>query len=128
GLEAQAGKWNLDRLKDTGVRVPIRAPYPIEKTEVIDPHTVRVTLTRPSSPFISALSWTTAGLVSPASAEQHGNSYKNIVEPVGTGPYVFKARARGENMTVVRNDKYWGEKPYYDTVVFRIVPEEATRE
>ncbi len=127
-FDARAVKWNLDRLKDPSVRVPIRAPYPIEKVDVVDPHTVRVTLTRPSSPFISALSWSTSGLVSPASAEQHGNSYKNIVYLVGTGPYLFKERVRSESMTVTRNDKYWGQKPYYGTVTFRIVPEEATRE
>ncbi len=127
-FDAKAVKWNLDRLKDPGVRVPIRAPYPIEKTDAVDVSTVRVTLTRPSAPFISALSWTTAGIISPASVDKQGNDYKNIVHPVGTGPYVFKERKRGESITVTKYDKYWGKKPYYDTVLFRIVPEEATRE
>jgi peptide/nickel transport system substrate-binding protein len=49
-LDAKAVKWNLDRLKDTSVRVPIRAPYPIKEVEAVDASTVRVTLTRPSAP------------------------------------------------------------------------------
>jgi peptide/nickel transport system substrate-binding protein len=127
-FNAQAVKWNLDRLKDPAVRVPIRAPYPIDKVEAVDASTLKVTLTRPSAPFVSALSWTTAGIVSPASADKHGNEYKNIVHPTGTGPYVFKERKKGESLTVTRYANYWGRKPYYDTVLFRIVPEAATRE
>jgi peptide/nickel transport system substrate-binding protein len=127
-LDAQAVKWNLDRLKDPAVRVPIRAPYPIKDVEAVDASTVRVILSRPSAPFVSALSWTTSGIVSPASVDKHGNNYKTIVHPVGTGPYVFKERKKGESVTVTLHDRYWGKKPYYDTVVFRIVPEAATRE
>ena len=127
-FDAKAVKWNLDRLKDPGVRVPIRAPFPIKEVDAVDASTVKVTLTRPSSPFVNALTWTTAGIISPASADKQGNEYKNIVYPVGTGPYVFKERKKGESITVTKYDKYWGKKPHYDTVLFRIVPEAATRE
>jgi peptide/nickel transport system substrate-binding protein len=127
-LDAQAVKWNLDRLKDPNVRVPIRAPYPIKEVTAVDAATVRVTLQRPSAPFVSALTWTTAGIVSPAAADKHGNEYKNLVHPVGTGPYVFKERRKGESLTVTLYERYWGRKPHYDTVLFRIVPEAATRE
>ena len=126
-FDAKAVKWNLDRLKDTQVRVPIRAPFPIKEAEAVDASTIKQTLTRPSAPFISA-SWTTSAQVSPASIDKQGNEYKNIVHTVGTGPYVFKERKKGESFTVTLNDKYWGKKPTYDTVVFRIVPEAATRE
>ncbi|RMF85824.1 MAG: ABC transporter substrate-binding protein [Nitrospinota bacterium] len=127
-FDAQAVKWNFDRLKDPTVRVPIRAPYPIEQTEIVDASTVRVTLKRPFVPFISALSWTTAGLVSPGSVNKKGNSYKNYTHIVGTGPYRFESRKKGERISMTRFEGYWGPKPYYDRVVFRIVPEAATRE
>ncbi len=127
-FDAQAVKWNFDRLKDPAIRVPIRAPFPIKETEVVDSSTVRVILSRPSSPFVSALSWTTSALVSPTSVDKQGNEYKTIVHPVGTGPYAFKERKKSESLTVTLNEKYWGKKPTYDTVVFRIVPEAATRE
>ena len=127
-FDAKAVKWNFDRLKDPALRVPIRAPFPIKDTDVVDASTVKVTLTRPSAPFINALSWITSAMVSPASADKDGNEYKNIVHTVGTGPYVYKDRKKGESFTVGINEKYWGKKPTYDTVVFRIVPEAATRE
>ena len=127
-FDAAAVKWNFERLKDPEVRVPVRAPYPIELAEVVDDHTVRVSLKRPYVPFVSALSWTTAGISSPASADKHGNTYKNYTHLVGTGPYVFQERQKGQKITVSKYDKYWGKKPHYDEVDFRIVPEPATRE
>jgi peptide/nickel transport system substrate-binding protein len=127
-FDASAVKWNLDRIKDPTVRVPQRAAYPLKEIEVVDATTVRITLQRPSASFIMALSSTAAGMVSPPSADQHGNEYKNMQYPVGTGPYVFKERKKGESITVTLYDKYWGKKPTYDTVVFRVVPEATTRE
>ncbi len=127
-LDARAVKWNLDRLADPGVRVPQRSYYPIEKVEALDPQTVRVTLEHPYAPFVGALSWNTAGIVSPASANKQGNEYRNYSHTVGTGPYVLKERRKGETITMARFDEYWGRKPHYDSVVFRIVPEAATRE
>ena len=127
-FNAAAVKWNFDRLKDPEVRVPVRAPYPIAHTEVVDDTTVRVTLKQPAVPFISALSWVTAGIVSPAAVDKHDNTYKNYSHIVGTGPYTFSERKKGEKITVSKFDGYWGRKPYYDAVDFRIVPEAATRE
>lgn len=127
-FDAAAVKWNFDRLKDPEVRVPGRASYPVEQTEVLDASTVRVTLKRPYVPFISALSVSVVGMLSPAAVEQHGNSYKNYTHLVGTGPYVFQERKKGEKITVTKSATYWGRKPHYDQVIFRIVPEAATRE
>src|SRR5215467_13299007 len=127
-FNAAAVKWNFDRLKDPEVRVPGRASYPIAQTDVVDDTTVRVMLKRPYIPFISALSSGTAGMLSPTSAEQHGNTYKNYPYIVGTGPYAFQERKKGEKITVSKYTDYWGRKPHYDQVVFRIVPEAATRE
>ena len=127
-FDAKAVKWTFDRLKDPAIRVPVRGSLPLKEIEALDAATVRVTLSRPSAPFIAALSQTTTGILSPAAADKNGNEYKNVVQTVGTGPYTFKERKKGESFTVTAFDRYWGKKPTYDTVVFRIVPEAATRE
>jgi len=41
---------------------------------------------------------------------------------------LFQERKKGEKITVTKYADYWGRKPHYDQVVFRIVPEAATRE
>jgi peptide/nickel transport system substrate-binding protein len=128
-FDAKAVKWNLDRVIDPNVKVPIRNPYAaIEKTEAADPQTVKVTLKHPYAPFLAGLSWTTSAMVSPAGAEKSGNEYKNYPNIVGTGPYTLAERKKGESITLQRHAGYWGRKPFYDTVVVRIVPEAATRE
>ncbi|HWK95488.1 MAG TPA: ABC transporter substrate-binding protein [Pseudolabrys sp.] len=48
--------------------------------------------------------------------------------PVGTGPFKFEKWERGNYISVVRNDDYWGEKPAnLDRIVFRILPNAAGR-
>ena len=128
-MDAEAVKWNLDRILDPDVQVAIRGPFTaIEEVEVVDEYTIKLHLSQPFAPMISAFSLGTASIVSPASVDLEGNSYENIAQPVGTGPYIFKERVKGERIVVTRNENYWGEQPYYDEVVFRIVPEAATRE
>ncbi|MQA96743.1 MAG: ABC transporter substrate-binding protein [Streptosporangiales bacterium] len=128
-LDAEAVKYNLDRLLDTDVEVPQRAAYTvIDNVEVVDDSTVRLNLSNPSPALPSALSASTAGIISPTSAEKRGNSYKNITHPVGTGPYTFQSFRSGDRVVFQRYDAYWGRKPHYRRVVFRLTPEAATRE
>lgn len=51
--------------------------------------------------------------------------------PVGTGPYKFESYEAGNQFTLVRNETYtWGSPkgtPIADRVIFRFVPEAATR-
>jgi len=101
---------------------------PIEKTDVVDPLTVRITLKHPYAAFLGALSSTTSGLLSPASAVAPGNDYKSYVHIVGTGPYTLAERRKGESLTFARYPAYWGRPTSYESVVVRIVPEAATRE
>ncbi len=128
-FNAEAAKFNIERMLDPDLRVPIRAPFTsIESVEAVDEYTIRLHMKEPFPPLVSAFALTTAGMISPASVEKYGNSYKSIVHPVGTGPYVFKERVKGDHITVEKFADYWGEKPYYDVVKFQIVPEAATRE
>ncbi|MGH3343837.1 MAG: ABC transporter substrate-binding protein [Carbonactinosporaceae bacterium] len=128
-LDAEAVKFNLERLLDPKVEVPQRAPYTsIESVETTGDMSVRLDLSRPDPALPSALSASTAGLVSPASVEKEGNSYKNIVHPVGTGPYSFVKYQKGDRVVFEKYGDYWGRKPHFEQVAFRIVPEAATRE
>jgi peptide/nickel transport system substrate-binding protein len=41
--------------------------------------------------------------------------------PVGTGPYKFEKWDSGKEIVVVRNEDYWGPKPYLDKVILRFI-------
>ena len=128
-LTAEVAKWNLDRLRDPSVNVPRRGVYTvIDDVEVLGELSLRLHLANPYPALDGALTQSTAALISPASVDAEGNSYTNITRPVGTGPYTFTSRSFGERIEVARYDGYWGEVPYYERVIFQIVPEATTRE
>ena len=128
-LDAAAVKASLDRILDPDNTVPLRGVLAgIQKVDVVDPSTVKLTLKTPSTIILPALTLTTAAILSPATIDKAGPGYKKLNNPVGSGPYIFKEYAKGSQVVVTKNPNYWGKKPYYDTVTFRIVPEAATRE
>ena len=128
-LNAAAVKANLDRLLDPDIKVTQRSSFlAIKSVEAVDATTVKITLKNTYPPLLLALSQTTIAILSPASIDKAGPNYKNVTQPVGTGPYVFKEYTKSSQVVVTKNANYWGKKPYYDTVTVRIVPEAATRE
>ncbi|APO76965.1 dipeptide/oligopeptide ABC transporter substrate-binding protein (plasmid) [Rhizobium etli 8C-3] len=47
--------------------------------------------------------------------------------PVGTGPYRFESWSSGESLRLARNDDYWGGKPAWLKVTFRVIENPAAR-
>jgi len=126
-FDAEAVKLSWDRLLNPQIRMPSRSPMElVEAVTVVNPATVRFQLKNAFPPFVAAMTATRYGVVSPNHAKGFPTTYNQ--QPVGTGPYQYKSRTKGAEVVVVRNEKYWGPKPYYATVQFRIVPEAATRE
>jgi peptide/nickel transport system substrate-binding protein len=128
-LDAEAVKLSLERFLNPQLKVPLRAPFDanlVEAVVAVDPSTLRIQLRDSFRLFLHKLAGTEMGIVSPAHAHAYPDTYNE--EPAGTGPYRFKERRRGESVVLERFDNYWGRKPYYPQVQFRIVPEVATRE
>ncbi len=96
----------------------------IAKAEVSGANTVRITTNGPYPALMAQL--VKLSIVPKHVVEAVGKDAFNL-KPVGSGPYVFQEWQRGVAVTVVRNDKYWGTKGPFPTVVFRAVPDAATR-
>lgn len=47
-------------------------------------------------------------------------------KPIGTGPFKFVEHIKGVNVTLERNDDYWGDVAYLDKVIFSIIPDANT--
>ncbi|MBV9899192.1 MAG: ABC transporter substrate-binding protein [Chloroflexi bacterium] len=128
-LDAEATAISLQRFLDPNLRVPMRAPFDanlIDGVTPTDPHTLRITLKDRSRLFLQKLAATELGIVSPAHARAFPDGFND--EPVGTGPYRFKERRKGESVVLERFDRYWGQRATFPAIQFRIVPEVATRE
>ncbi|MBM3114898.1 ABC transporter substrate-binding protein [Jeongeupia naejangsanensis] len=99
---------------------------PIVAKQVVDRYTVRLKTATPYGPL--PLDVNSIFIVSKKAAQnatpEDFNSGKALI---GTGPFKFASFKRGEAIELVRNPQYWGEKPAWDKVTFRILTSDAPR-
>ena len=109
--------------------------------EATDENTVVLRITKPSSSILGALSLTSFAIASPKALQEFGADQGRVDDegvfhptgtfgtehPIGTGPFMFESWTRGDRLTVVRYEDYWGEKAKLDTLVFRPIPDNAAR-
>jgi peptide/nickel transport system substrate-binding protein len=127
-FNADAVKFSIDRLlnKDTTKARPDVMTV-ITKTTAQDATHVVFTLKQAYPAFPAAMSQPMAGIVSPASVTQDGNTAQKITHPVGTGPFSFVEQVTSDHLTLAANPTYWGGAPKYGKQVWRVVPEATTR-
>ena len=121
-FNAEAVKYNLDRYqKEDSVRST--EVENIESVEAVDPMTVRVTLSEPFAPFLAVLTDRAGIIASPKAIKESGGRISN--NPVGTGPFKFVERVRGDHITVEKNPDYWREGlPKIDKILYRGITDE----
>lgn len=134
-FNAEAVNFNIKRLTDenfeyydkVGAGRTFRTWKFFDSSEIVDEYTININLSMPFSEFPRMLAQINSlHIVSPTAIIEKGND--SIGEnPVGTGPFKFSERKRGENITLVRNEEYWGEKALLDKVIFRPLSDPASR-
>lgn len=115
-FDAEDVKFSLERITAEGSANAQQALYAtISGVEVVDPETVRLTLSRPTGDLIYNLAWGDAVIVAPESADT------NRTRPIGTGAFKFDDRVEGDRITLVRNPDYWGTPARLERVTFRFI-------
>ena len=67
-------------------------------------------------------------IVSKKAASGAGNAdFDNGKAAIGTGPFKLVSFQRGDRIELARNDAYWGAKPAWDKVTFRMMSNDAAR-
>lgn len=97
--------------------------------KVIDDYTVQYNFKKPFLEFLRQIPNSgnaASGFFSPAALEKYGQDGLSD-HPVGTGPFVFDERKRGDHTTLKRNESYWGAKPYLDKVIFKPIQNDQSR-
>ena len=134
-FNADAVKYNFDRIKDPATKAANASALlqAYDSSEVLSEYEVKINLVHPSTSFLTNLSQSLLGIVSPTAAKQYGEEFgKN---PVGTGLFKFESWQENAEIKLAKNEAYnWGPvnvdnrgPSYLDRVTFKIVPEEATR-
>jgi ABC-type transport system substrate-binding protein len=126
-FNAAAVKANLERVLNPDTKAVLRLYIDmISEVRAPDDDTVVIVTKAPYIPLHSHLAvYGATSMISPAALEK-GNDFL-AANAVGTGPFMVKEWKKGESITLVRNDDYWGEKARLDEVVFKVVPETAAR-
>src|SRR5690349_6409067 len=96
----------------------------IKSIEVVDDLTARFKTDGPYPLFVERL--TAQVMQSEKVIKEKGHEWMQD-NPVGTGPYKLVRWQKKQEHLLVRNDDYWGAKPYYKYVRVRIIPEQATQ-
>jgi peptide/nickel transport system substrate-binding protein len=101
----------------------------IKDIKIISPYKIQLAFKEPYHSFIrldASITMGSGGIVSPEAVKKYGN--EGIANhPVGTGPFVFVERVRGEKIVLKRNPDYWGDKAKVERVIFRPMEEAASR-
>ncbi|WP_102226308.1 ABC transporter substrate-binding protein [Acidimangrovimonas sediminis] len=115
-FSAKDVKFSLDRARakeSTNAQKPLFAQ--ISDVAVVDPETVKITLSEPVGAFAANMAWGDAQIVSEASIKDEAT------HPVGTGPFMFKDWVKGDKIDLAAYPGYWGEKPKLHGVTFKFI-------
>jgi peptide/nickel transport system substrate-binding protein len=115
-------------------------PSLYESCEATDESTAVIRITQVTSRFPAALTLPSFSMQSPAALEEYdannlGGSEDGLTypayaleHPTGTGPFRFESWDRGNGeVTIVRNEDYWGDPAGVDEIIFRTISDGNTR-
>ncbi len=116
--------WQMDKLKDV---------------EVIDPMTVKMTLTEPDGDWLAIISGQNGAVLDSKLAKEHGATDSATADKddkaeewlnqnsAGSGPFILKGWIRSTGITLERNPSYWGKAANVAKVDIRDVTSPATQ-
>lgn len=126
--------FTVETYVDEKNQISSRAGYDkITDSEAIDEKTVKFTFSEPYAGWKDLFCTCTPVLPKHAIEGENFNKIWNKCicdgdgNPIGNGPFLFDSYEPGSELTLVRNDNYWGDHTaYLDSVVFRFLPETNT--
>jgi peptide/nickel transport system substrate-binding protein len=106
-------KFSIDRVK-TAWTISLKSKMDVvDRVEATSPTHAKVTLKRPSNNWLFDMTTRVGAMFSQSGVADLANT------PVGTGPYVFASRKRGDSIVLKVSPRYWGRKPVYTTVYLK---------
>jgi len=124
-FNAQAVAAHIKRIQDPQNASPNKSLWDhIKDAKVVDDATVQLVTAKPFGPMLNYLAHGSGGVESPTAVAK-GADFQQ--KPAGTGAYKVSAFNTGNDLTLVRNDEYFGGKAPLDKIVMRSVPETGSR-
>jgi peptide/nickel transport system substrate-binding protein len=127
-LTAEDVVFSLDRVPTIPNSPGLFSPYTkaIISKQIVDPYTIRFKYATPYPLAPNDLS--TIYIVSKKAATGATTEDFNTGKAtIGSGPYKFVRYVNGDRVELARNELYWGDKPAFDKVTFKIIKNPAAR-
>jgi peptide/nickel transport system substrate-binding protein len=110
---AEDAKFSIEQVQKDWTISLKSAMDVVEKVEAPSPTELVVTLEQPSNDWLYRMTTRIGAMFDEKGVSDLAN------DPVGTGPYDVSDFTRGDSITLTRNDDYWGEAPYFETVTLQ---------
>ena len=130
-MTAEDVKYSLDRVTNPETQSPgagffgaiagfeNAGPGGLSGVEVIDPLTVKITLSRPDATFLHVMALNFASVVPKEAVDEAGADFGK--KPVGTGAYKLAEWTLGQRLVFEKNADYWRPGvPFLDSIVFEV--------
>ena len=115
-MDAEDVKFTFDRiLADDSANAQKALYAAISSVEVLDPLTVRMTLSEPNGNMLFNLAWGDAVIVAPESIDGIKQN------PIGTGAFKFAEWVQSDRIELQRNDAYWGTAAPLKAATFKFI-------
>jgi len=121
---AEDVKFTLELLQDPDFPAMSRNGHELVRDiKVVSPTELTWRMERFFAPYFAILAWTfivpkhVLGKVT----DHRDPSFSN--HPIGTGPFKWGERRPGDYVRIDANEKYFGEGPYVERVIFKYIPE-----
>ena len=124
--------YTLEHLRDSGRTASMVACVDFDKTTCPDDYTIILAMTTYDAGFYDVMA--NCYLMDRETCEgfEAAGSWSWLI---GTGPYQLKGDGVNDTSgweesvqyTLVRNENYWGDAPYYDEIIIKFYSEESTR-
>jgi peptide/nickel transport system substrate-binding protein len=119
-FNAEAVDFSLKRVIEEGSMLK---EVPIKSIEVENEYTFVITIEEPFAPLASYLSKGDTAPFSKNSLNEKGE----IEKLIGTGPYKFDSWVPNQEVTLIKNEQYWGKVPQIHKVIYKGIPEATTQ-
>ena len=125
-INSEAVKFSFERIMSDALKSPHRGKLTsFKEVKVIDDRTFTISLAQPYAPGLYMLAQYLF-IVPPGYVQKVGDAEYNL-NPVGSGPYKLDKWVKGQEIVMSAYDKYYGPQPAYKKLIFKGVPEEASR-
>ncbi len=120
---AEDVKFTLETIQNprnhSGLRKEIEE---VRAVTVVDPLTVRISLSEPLAPLLSRLK---IGMIPKhlLQGKDFNTDEFNHSKPVGTGPYKFHERKSGEYLVLKANPDFYDGPPHFNRIIYKFLPD-----